>query len=364
MRQTRRNLLLITLSLVCLGIVMVYSSSALYGYHHYKDAMFYLKRHLLYACIGIALAAFVMAMDYAKLRAFSKPILFLSIVLLLCVYIPGLGVQVGGAKRWIRIGNFTIQPSEFVKLAIIIYLADFLSRKKHVIKSFVQGFLPPSLIVGATLALVLAQPDLGKTVSIAVVAFLLYAVAGINFAHMVSVFLFSLPLVYSLVYQVAYRRKRILAFLNPWQDPRGAGYQIIQSYIALGSGGLLGVGLGASRQKLFYLPQSHTDFIFSIIGEELGLVGASAVIILFFLFVTEGMRISARARDLFGQLLGVGITSTICMEALINIGASIGAIPTKGLPLPFVSYGGSAIIANLIGVGLLLNIAKNRRVNV
>jgi len=361
MRHTRSNLLVIVLSLLCIGIVMVYSASAVSAFARMHDSAFYLKRHLLYILIGAILAAFVMTVDYGKLRVIAKPILLLSIIAVLCVFIPGVGARIRGARRWIKLAGLTLQPSEFVKLAVVIYLADFLSRKKESIKSFLYGFLPPSLIVGGILMLLLVQPDLGKAVTIAFVAFLLYFVAGINPAHIISIALFSIPVLYAMISHVAYRRKRILAFLDPWQDPKGVGYQIIQSYIALGSGGLLGVGLGASRQKLFYLPQAHTDFIFSIIGEELGLLGACGVLLLLFLFVLESAKIAAKAKDSFGQLLAIGIFSCIGLEALINIGASTGALPTKGLPLPFVSYGGSAIIANLIGVGILFSISKHNK---
>ena len=360
MKEIRVRILIATCALLCTGIVMIYSASAIYAYEYFGDSAYFLKRHLLYLVIGVLCAMLVMSFDYEKLRRFAKPILFIALLSLCLVLIPGVGKMTSGARRWFKIWIFTIQPAEFAKLAVIIYLADYLSRKQPRIKSFLYGFLPSALAMGATMGLVLIQPDLGTAVDIGLISFILLMVAGINFAHISAVILASLPVFYMLVFHVAYRRRRILAFLNPWEDPRGVGFQIIQSFLALGQGGLIGVGLGMSKQKLFYLPQAYTDFIFSIIGEELGFMGAMAVIAMFIYLIWQCAKVALKARDLFGQLLVLGIFSMIGIEAIVNVAVTIGAIPTKGLPLPFISYGGSSLICKLIGMGLILNVAKHR----
>jgi cell division protein FtsW len=361
MRKSRIAIFILTSLLIATGVVMIYSASAIYAYERYHDSGYYLKRHLLYLLIGLIATIGVMLFDYRRLKKWSRSILLASIILLILVLIPGVGREAGGARRWFKFFNFSFQPSEFAKLAVIVYLADFLSRKQNKIKDFFYGFLPSAIGLGAVGGFVLLQPDLGTAVSIMVIGAIMYFVAGANMVYLLWGFILSVPLLYIMVFNVAYRRRRILAFLNPWLDPRGAGFQIVQSFLALGSGGLLGVGLGKSQQKLFYLPASHTDFIFSIIGEELGLVGALAVVVIFILFLLNGAKIAFRAPDLFGQFVALGIVSKIGFEAAVNIGVTIGCLPTKGLPLPFVSYGGSALIFNMMAVGLLLNIGKARR---
>ena len=361
MRQTRINLVIITCILIAIGIVMIYSASAIYAFERMKDSTHYLKRHLLYLVLGVLVTLTAMRIDYTKLRKYIKPSLLISIVLLILVLIPGISREIGGARRWFRFIGTGFQPSEFAKLALILYMADILDRKQSVIRSFRYGFLPPMIVLGLLIGLVLLQPDLGTAASFVLVSFIMLFVAEVNLIYIVPFTLAAIPALYFLIFKVSYRRRRIVAFLDPWADPKGAGFQIIQSFVALGSGGLLGVGLGQSRQKLFYLPESHTDFIFSIIGEELGLLGTVAVVVLFILFIWQGMRIAVKAKDLFGQLLALGIVSMIFLEVAINIGVATGTIPTKGLPLPFISYGGSNLIFNMVGVGLLLNIAKERK---
>lgn len=361
MRQTRINLLIITIILLGLGIVMIYSASAVYALEKTKDSTFYLKKHLLFLIIGFVATLAVMKVDYTDLRKYIKPALFVSIMLLVMVLMPGISREIGGARRWFRFIGASFQPSELAKLVLIFYLADVLERKQPVIRSFLHGFLPPVVVLGLLVGLVLLQPDLGTAASFVLVSFIMLFVAEVNLVYMVPFILAAIPVLYLLIFKVSYRRRRITAFLDPWADPRGAGFQIIQSFIALGSGGLLGVGLGQSRQKLFYLPESHTDFIFSIIGEELGLLGTISLVILFILFVLQGMRIAVKAKDLFGNFLALGIVSMVALEAVINMSVTTGVIPTKGLPLPFISYGGSNLIFNMVGVGLLLNIAKDRK---
>lgn len=361
MRKSRIAIFVLVSLMIAIGIIMIYSASAIFAYERYQDSTYFLKRHLLYLLAGLIGAVGVMVFDYRKLKKMARPILLFSILLLVLVLIPGIGKEAGGARRWFKVFGLSFQPSEFAKIAIIIYLADFLSRKQSSIKNFFYGFLPSAIGLGALSGFVLLQPDLGTAISIAAIGATMYFVAGIRMVYLLWAALLSMPLLYIMVFKVAYRRRRILAFLNPWFDPRGVGFQIVQSFLALGSGGLLGVGLGKSQQKLFYLPASHTDFIFSIIGEELGLAGALGVVIIFILFVLNGARIAFKAPDLFGQFLALGIVSKVAFEAAVNIGVSIGCLPTKGLPLPFVSYGGSALIFNMMAVGLLLNVGRPLR---
>jgi cell division protein FtsW len=300
-----------------------------------------------------------MSCDLKQLQRFAKPIIFVSIFLLLLVLIPHIGRETGGARRWFRLGPVNFQPSEFAKLAIIIYMADLVSRKGIVMKNFFKGYLPAVIILGAVVGFVLLEPDLGTAITVCLISFIILYVSGVRPVYIWSSFLASLPVLYFLLFRVAYRRKRLMVFMNPWADKRGAGFQIIQSFVALGSGGPFGVGLGQSRQKLFYLPASHTDFIFSIIGEELGFAGVAAIITLFVLFVWQGMKVVFKAVDTFERSLALGIVSLIAIETIINIGVTAGALPTKGLPLPFISYGGSGLIFHLAAVGLLLNVARS-----
>jgi cell division protein FtsW len=337
---------------------MIYSSSSIYAWEQYKDGFFFLKRHLTFLLIGAILTFIVMCIDYRRLRRFAKPLLLISLFLLLLVLIPGIGREVSGARRWFRFKFISFQPSELMNLAMIIYVADFISRKGNLIKSFTKGFLPPVMFLGCAALLVLAQPDLGTTVAIGSVVFIMLFVAGTRIEYLLAVALASLPALYLLIFRVPYRRARITAFLNPWTDPRGTGFQIIQSQIALGSGGPLGVGLGHSKQKLFYLPAAHTDFIFSIIGEELGMIGTLAVIMLFIIFIQQGVKVIKNAPDRFGYFLALGLVLMITFKAAINIGVSCGVLPTKGLPLPFISYGGSSFVFDMVSVGILINIAR------
>lgn len=337
---------------------MIYSASAIYAYSNTGDSLYFLKRHFVYLGIGYLLMFIAMSVDIRMLQRYAKPIIGVAIILLILVIMPHVGKEISGAKRWFRLGAFNFQPSEFAKIAIIIYMADIISRKGNLMKSFIFGYMPAMIILGAVVGLVLLEPDLGTAVTIAILTLILVFAGGGRGMHILSFFLASIPVLYVLIFSAPYRRRRIMAFLNPWADKRGVGFQIIQSFVALGSGGLFGVGLGQSRQKLFYLPASHTDFIFSIIGEELGFVGASAVVILFFAFVWQGMKIVFKAIDTFEKMLALGIVTLIAFEAVINIGVTAGAFPTKGLPLPFISYGGSGLVFHLMAIGLLLNISK------
>lgn len=358
MRDIRSSIFLIVMVLVAVGVVMIYSASAIYAYERTGDSLFFIKKHLIYLAIGLAMMLAMMSIPITALKKYAKPLMIFSTILLILVLIPHIGKETGGARRWFKLGPVNFQPSEFVKLAIIIYMADIMARKKDTVKSFFYGYLPPILVLGFVVGLILLEPDLGTAVAISMISIIIMFVSGVRTSHIFVSLLASLPALYFLIYSVPYRRRRILAFLNPWADRRGTGFQIIQSFVALGSGGLFGIGLGQSRQKLFYLPASHTDFIFSIIGEELGFLGTASVVVLFMLFVWQGMKVAFRAEGRFEKFLSLGIVSLVALEAIINIGVTAGALPTKGLPLPFISYGGSGLIFHLMAVGLLLNAAK------
>ncbi|MFA4989691.1 MAG: putative lipid II flippase FtsW [Candidatus Omnitrophota bacterium] len=357
-RNIRVSLFTVVVILICIGVVMIYSSSSIYAWEKYKDGFFFLKRHFIFMLMGAALTFFFMSIDYRKLKVFARPLLIISLILLVLVLIPGLGREVSGARRWFRFKFLSFQPSELANLAIIIYMADFISRKGNLMKTFFKGFLAPMCVLAVFTLLIMLQPDLGNTIALSAVVLVMLFVSGVRPAYILSLILASLPVLYFLIFSVAYRKARLLAFLNPWADPRGSGFQIIQSQVALGSGGLFGVGLGHSKQKLFYLPAAHTDFIFSIIGEELGLIGTVGVIILFIIFIQKGIKIMKNAPDKFGYFLALGLVAMIAFRVVINIGVSCGVLPTKGLPLPFISYGGSSFIFDMICVGILVNIAR------
>jgi len=361
MRRIRINLLLVATILAAIGTIMIYSSSCAYAYENYHDSAYFLKRHILFLFIGYIAAAALMSFDYGKLRNFSKPFLIFSIFLLLAVFIPGVGRAAGGARRWISFCGISFQPSEIAKLSLVLYAADMLSRKQSEIKDFFYGFLPLVISLGLCLVLILAGSDLGTAVAIALLVIIMAFIAGVDLKQLFMVMVPGIIVMAGLIAVKPYRIKRMIAFANPWNDPRGAGFQIIQSMIAMGSGGIFGVGLAHSKQKLFYLPEAHTDFIFSIIGEELGLVGGIGVIILFAIFIWLGFKIAYSARDLFGQFLAFGLVTMIALQIMINIAAVTALIPTKGMPLPFISYGGTSLVYSLASVGLLLNIAKHRR---
>lgn len=336
---------------------MVYSSSAIYAYQVFGDSAYFLKRQLLFLAIGSLLTFLFMSLSIDTIRRLSKPFVALSICLLVSVLL--FGSEVGGARRWFRALGLGFQPSELTKLTLLIYLADVLSRKQQYISNFFYGLLPPILVSALIVGLILLEPDLGTAVCLSLVIMILFFVTGVSPKLIGACVVLAMPVLYFLVFHTPYRRRRILAFLNPWADMRGGGYQIIQSFLALGSGGIFGVGLGNSTQKLFYLPGAHTDFIFSIIGEEMGFLGLGILVLLYIMFLLFGLKIAMNAKDTFGQFLAIGICSLIGLEAIIHIAVCSGALPTKGLPLPFVSYGGSSLTFHIAMVGLLLNVCKS-----
>lgn len=358
MRSIRISIAYTTFILLMFGIVMVYSSSAVYASQNFGDELYYLKKHLLYLMVGAVACLYVMSLDMERIRAYSKHILLISISLLVLVLVPGVGREAGGARRWIDLKIFNIQPSEVAKIAILIFMADFVDRRKDRIPDFFNGFLPPLFVIGLTMGLIVLEPDLGTTITIGIIGIILLYISGARIQHLLLIFLSAMPFLYYLVFSVPYRRKRMLAFLNPWGDARGSGFQIVQSLIALGSGGLLGVGLGQSKQKLFFLPAAHTDFILSIIGEELGFVGIMCVLILFGVILWQGARAAFMVDDTFKRTLIFGIIFTIAFEVIINAGVTAGVFPTKGLPLPFISFGGTSLVMHMLAIGLLLNATR------
>ena len=348
----------VAVMLLSAGVVMVYSASAVVAADRFGDPYFFLKKQLFWALLGSVGMLVAVRVDYRRLERFVLPALVLAGVLLVLVLIPPIGQAINGTRRWIRLGPVSFQPAELAKLALVVYLAAFLAKRRDALGGLRQGLLTPLAVAGALAALVLAQPDLGNCLTLLALTFSLLFLAGVRPLHLALVLAPAVPLLALVIWAAPYRLRRITAFMDPWADPRGSGFQIIQSWLALGNGGLLGQGIGGSTQKLFYLPESHTDFIFAIIGEELGFVGAAAVVGLFTVLVWRGLHVGLRAPDPFGAYLALGITVLIATETLVNLGVVTGMLPTKGLPLPFISFGGSALLVTMLATGVLLNISQ------
>ena len=351
-------LVLAVAALVGLGVVVVFNTSYFYGQRMFGDALYIFRKHLLSITIGAVLCLIAARIPSERYRALAYPLLLAVLVALGLVLIPHLGVVRGGARRWLHLGPLNLQPSEAAKLAIVLYLAHSIARKGDKLRSFQGGVLPHCIVVGVLALLMLVEPDFGSAaIAGALLVCMLFA-GGVRVRHLAIPALCALPLLIYEVMRSGYRMKRILAFLNPGIDPQGIGYQLNQSFIAFGSGGVWGVGLGEGRQKLFYLPEAHTDFIFSVIGEELGLAGALLVLTLFAIIAVRGFRIALRHTDTFASLLAFGVTLALVLQGVINMGVVLGCLPTKGLALPFLSYGGSAMIAALTQTGVLLALAR------
>jgi len=350
----------ITFILVTFGIIMIYSTSAISAEDKFADQYYFLKRQLMWA--GFAIVAMVVAslVPMDSLKTMSKPLLILIWFFLILVLIPGIGTKVGGARRWLRFGGWSFQPAEMAKLVLIIYSAHFLSRKHVEVEKFCHGILPLVIVLAVTVGLILKQPDFGTSVITGTVILVLMFVAGANIKHLLLMAGAAMPVAVLMIFKESYRLQRMLVFINPWKDPSNTGYQITQSFIALGSGGFAGKGLGHSVQKLYYLPESYTDFIFSIIGEEMGFIGTSIIVLLFVGFFCVGMKICKNAPDRFTYLIGIGVTVMIALQGIIHMGVVSGCLPTKGLPLPFVSFGGSSLLVTMTGAGLLVNIERHR----
>jgi cell division protein FtsW len=352
------TLLASTLTLVSLGLTMVFISSTVMANAQYQDPYFFVKRQTIYALAGVGVLVAGRSIDYHKYKGWVYWLLLLAFIGLVLVFVPGLGAKVRGAARWIRLGPLTLQPSEFAKLAMVIFLAYSLSRKQEKMKYFAIGFLPHMLIAGVFIVLIGKEPDFGTALTLTGIVFIMLLVGGTRLTYILVSFCVGAPLAVYMVLRDPKKFSRILSFLDPWKYGQDMGYQLKQSLLAIGSGGLLGMGPGQSRAKLFYLPDAHTDFILSIFSEELGFLGVILVLALFTLVVYRGLLISLRAPDAFGSYLALGLTVLISLPACINMGVVSGILPTKGLSLPFLSYGGSSLLVNLLAVGILLNISS------
>jgi len=350
-------LLAAVLILVTFGVVMVYSASAVYAGARLGDAMWFFKRQAIGAFLGLVALLLAMKLGYRRLEPLAVPLLLLSIALLLLMHFPGLGHTAGGARRWIRIAGLTFQPSEVAKIALVLWLARSLAKKQERIRLFSVGFLPHVIMLALFGALLMLEPDFGTTVVLAVVTLALLFVAGAPLAYLLAVAVAAAPVAAVLIWKSPYRIQRVLTFLDPWKDPRGHGYQTVESLLGFGAGGTLGVGLGESHQKLFFLPAAHTDFILSIVGEELGFAGVSAVLLLFAVIVWRGIKAAHAASDAFGCWVALGLTLLLSVEALVNAGMALALLPTKGMALPFLSYGMSSVIASCFAAGLVLSVS-------
>lgn len=346
------------LILLGIGVVMVYSASAVSANVNFDDSYYFLKRQMIWVVLGLGAMVSTMKVDYHVWQRYAKPILFITIFLLILVLIPGMGKVVNGARRWLGAGAFYLQPSEIAKLSMVLFMASSLTRYQERLQYFFRGLLPQLAVLLVIFGLILKEPDLGTALSIAGTVFIMLFVSGAKLSHLSALGGVGALAVTAAVLMEPYRLKRLIAFSDPWADPLNTGYHIIQSLYAIGSGGLFGVGLGRSREKFLYLPEPHTDFIFSILGEELGLIGTLAVLLLFFIFAWRGFRIAMSAQDIFGSILATGLTAMILLQAMMNIAVVTASMPVTGIPLPFLSFGGSALIFTLAGVGILLNISR------
>ncbi|MCW2278855.1 putative lipid II flippase FtsW [Heliophilum fasciatum] len=362
MRLKRKSpdvtILLAVVLLLMIGLLMVMSASSVRASYEYEDPFFFFKRQMMFAVMGLAVLVVLMRFDYRRLSPIANGFLIVSLILLLALFIPGVGKKVLGSTRWLNLGPASFQPSELVKLAVIFFLAKALSRDQHQLLDLFKGLGPYLALMGFIGLVLVVQKDLGTALAICGTMFLMLFVAGARTKHMGWLFGAGVGLVALAAYIEPYRMRRITGFLDPEADPQGAGYQLLQSLYALGGGGLFGSGLGQSKQKFFYLPEHHTDFIFAILGEEFGTLGAAVVIALFFLLIWRGIRVGVTCPDAFGSLLAVGLTAQVGLQAVINMGVVTGLLPVTGITLPFLSYGGSSLVFTLAGIGLLLSVSR------
>ena len=359
-RQRRPDpwLWLPAMALLMLGCLMVLNTTYFMSQQKTGDAFHLFKLHLLHLGVGLTMLIALSQFSLRGLRRLVFPLLIVSVAMLVMLYVPGLGMVRGGARRWLRLGPYVCEPVEFVKLAVVFFLAEFLSRRHERMRLFEHGPLPAFLIIAPIAFMILKQPDLGNTVMIALVLFVMLYAAGAQVKHLSWAGGAALCLLVLQTMAKSYRMRRVTAFLHPWETAQGAGFQLIQSFIALGAGGGWGVGLGEGRQKMYYLPQAHTDFIFAVVGEEFGIFGGVVVVALFCMILFRGMKIAHDEPDNFASLLAVGLTASLSFQALINMAVVIGLIPTKGLPLPFLSYGGTAIMMSMAALGALLALGR------
>ncbi len=356
--KSDRILFLATLLLVSLSIVMVYSASAVLALERFQQPYLFLTKQALWTVLGLAVMAVAMRVDYRNYR--NEPLVWAAIGIVgLMLIAVLLAPAVNGSRRWIGLGGLGIQPSEAAKVVTVLFIALMLERRVHRIDEVQYSLLPIALVVGPLVALILLEPDFGTSMSIVLVATVMIFAAGINWKYLAGTVLLAIPAIYVVLVSAPYRRRRLLAFWDPWADPLGDGFHIIQSLIAVGTGGMFGKGLMAGVQKLFYLPEPHTDFIYAVIAEELGLIGATAIVVCFCVITWRGLRIAMRAPDSFGAFLAVGLTTMIAVQAFVNVSVVLGLLPTKGIPLPLVSAGGSSLLINLLGMGILMNISQH-----
>ncbi|MHB8141829.1 MAG: putative lipid II flippase FtsW [Vulcanimicrobiaceae bacterium] len=349
--------------LVGIGLVMIFSASSATAYAEHRDTAYYLKRQTEWLALGLLCAYIAYRLDYRLLYRLAPAIFILSLLTLAAVLVPHVGIAVNGARRWLGFHALSVQPSEFAKPALIIFLAALLSKKNEKIISLAGGLLPACGAIVAVAVLVLMEPDMGTASLYALFGAVMLFAAGARITHLIAVGAVTIPPAVLAIIASPYRRARILAFIDPWKDPQNTGFHIVQSLYALGSGGFFGVGLGNSRAKFFYLPEQYTDFIFSILGEELGLIGTVSVVALFVLLAYRGIRIAVAAPDRFGCYLATGCTAMIVLQAFVNIGVVTSSWPVTGVPLPFISFGGSSLIVNLVAVALIANVGRQRRVD-
>lgn len=356
-RTNYYRLLGIVCVMVLFGIIMILSASSIRAFASTGDSYYYLKRQALWVGLGLLAMLICSQISMRNLQKLAPQAVYIVMGLLVAVLIPGIGKEVDGSSRWIPLGSFQLQPSELAKFAVILYTADYISKLKGGLRDIKDLVYPYGMVVGAVVLLVMMQPDLGTTLAICMATFAMIYVGGLRHTQVLGLAATGLIVGALSIYTREYQLRRFAAFLDPNSDPLGAGYHIRQSLLAFGSGGIFGIGLGVSRQKYFYLPAAHTDFIFAIIGEELGLLGTLFTVLLFVLFAYYGIRISFQSKNTFARLTGAGLTSLICLQALVNMGAVTAVLPITGIPMPFISYGGSSLLANLAGVGVLLGIA-------
>jgi cell division protein FtsW len=344
--------------LPAIGTLMVYSTSSVYALEKFGDASYFLKRHAIYLSIGFGFMIILMKLDYQILKRLVYPAYIIGLIMLGLVLVPGFGKNIGGARRWINLGFGSFQPAEVAKFFLVFYLSYSLMKKRDKMDTFLVGFASHVLIVGAYVILILLEPDFGMSVVLLVMLFGMLFIGGVNTRYIAVSGVISVLFLVWAVMSHGYRMNRIMTFLNPWKDPLGSGYQAVQSFMAFSLGGTTGTGLGNSTQKLLFLPEAHTDFIFSIIGEELGLIGVISIIIAFGFLMIRGLRVALRSPDLFGCYLVFGCIMLVMLQAGVNMAVAVGLFPTKGLTLPFISYGGTSLISSLGAMGIVLNVSR------
>ncbi len=349
----------VVIILLSIGTCMIFSSSFIMADKWYGDSYYFLKKQIIYAIIALIVLLFSMNIDYHFYKKVSTPLLIISIILLSAVFIPGVGRSAGGAVRWVKFGILSFQPSEIAKFALILYMSESMTRKgMNDLKTFAKGILPSLIVIGVIFVLILKEPDFSTALIILGISFVMLFIGGTKIIQLFTLMAAAIPMGALILLREEYRKVRLLAFLDPWKDPLDSGFHVIQSLVALGSGGITGVGLAESRQKYFYLPDQHTDFIFSIIGEELGFIGTVFIVVLFALLLWRGYRIAVQSTDNFACLLATGITFVIVFQSMINIGVVTKMLPTTGITLPFISFGGTSLIINMLCIGILLNISR------